>query len=328
MAMKDEDLSGLSAQEREFVESMEDDEEMAAAMGRDLPDDDDGDDDEDLDTKGNEDKDDDEDKDDGDADDDKGDDADAGSDSKGDEDKPEPQPKPEPEPESAAPVLERRTPTDANEQRQALLTERSDALRKLIDGEMEAEEYAKIDAEVQQKLDAIVRAESIDQAREQIARDTMMADYNKQLSATLKRGVEAGLEGLSDPKSDVAKAFDRAVRMFGQDAVERGLSDEPGKLAASKDALEEALAYMLRRHGKTETRKAGAEDQAATAKPTAKPRQPVDRSTLPPTLAAVPVAADAAVGGGEFAHLNGLEGAALERAIAKLSEEQLERYLD
>jgi hypothetical protein len=51
-----------------------------------------------------------------------------------------------------------------------------------------------------------------------------------------------------------------------------------------------------------------------------------DRSALPPTLAGVPAAADASVGS-EFAHLDGLEGTALEKALARMTPDQQERYL-
>lgn len=338
MAMTNDELNGLSATEREFAELMEDDEEMAAAMGRDLPDEDDDDPDGGNESAGKVEGD----KADGNQDDDLGDDDESDPDKKqgdqpeggekkpedvaaetvpdkaGEEDKPEAV-------EAFAP--ERHTPSDAGAQRQTLLAERTAALSKLIDGEMEAEEYAKIDAKVQDKLDALTRAESIDQARDQINRDTMMNEYGRELGAVLKQGKEAGIEGLDDPDSEAAKTFDRAVRMYGQDAAARGLSDSPGNLAASKDALNEALAHVIRRHGKPQAQKT-AEEPPAAGKPAAKPRSPVDRSKLPPTLAAIPVAADAAVGGGEFSHLGGLEGPALERALAKLSDEQMERYLD
>ena len=83
-------------------------------------------------------------------------------------------------------------------------------------------------------------------------------------------------------------------------------------------ALKDAVDYVLRRHGKA----------SAPAAPTPASRKPSppDRSTFPPTLAAVPAAADATITS-EFAHLDGLQGASLERALARLSPEQQERYL-
>ena len=113
--------------------------------------------------------------------------------------------------------------------------------------------------------------------------------------------------------------------------MDRGLTDAVGNMAASRDALAEAQALMLRRFGKSAAAApaAAAPGAAPAAAPTAPPvRKPAaaDRSALPPTLAGVPAAADASVGS-EFAHLDGLEGTALEKALARMTPDQQERYL-
>lgn len=309
------DLAGLSAQEREFLESMDDnDEEMRAAMGLDPAapaadgDDDDGD---TARPAGDADKGGEPGDDDG-ADDAAGD----GDDGAADE---QAQPEQRDEPAVPQPVA----PADAGDQRKTLHQERSEAMRRFMDGEMSHEDFAAEDSRIQDKLYELVRAEATDQARTQIAQDTMMAEYRGELSAVIKQAKAAGIVGIDDPSSDAGRQFDRAVRMFGQEAAERGLRDAPGNLAASKDALNEALALVMRRSGKAVPAAAPAPDKPAAAKA----RPPVDRSTLPPTLAAAPAAADAAVGGGEFAHLESLEGVDLERAIAKMTPEQLDRFL-
>jgi hypothetical protein len=319
MAITEEDLAGLSASEREFLESVdENDEEMLAAMGKapregDGEDPDDGD---DGDEQPAEDEGGDPDGDDAAGQDDAGDEGQPDGDEQGaqqdaEEDKPvRPQPS---------------TPADASDQRKTLRAERAAAMQQMIDGEISAEQFGEQDAAIQDKLDALARAEAVDQARAQIAQDTMLGEYRSELRATMKMAKDAGLTDIDDANSDNGKAFDRALRMFGQEATERGLMDAPGNLAASKEALSEALALVMRRNGKTAAPESKPDQEAA--KPAAKQRPPVDRSKLPPTLATAPAALDASVGGGEFAHLANLEGPALERAVAKLSPEQMERYL-
>ncbi|MBO9680948.1 MAG: hypothetical protein J7556_22205 [Acidovorax sp.] len=219
------------------------------------------------------------------------------------------------------PVEPRRaTPEDVSEQRRTLRAERAGALQQLLEGEITQDEFQEVEARVQDGLDALVRAEATDAARSQLQYDHMMAEYQGELRAARRELKEAGIdleaEGL---------AFDRAVRLFAQDAGERGLADQPGNLAASKAALRDAVDLVLRRAGK-----AGAASAAAAAPAPAAPARrpaPADRSKLPPTLAAVPAAADASVTS-EFAHLQGLEGPALERALARLTPEQQDRYLD
>ena len=219
-----------------------------------------------------------------------------------------------------APRPQLSTPHDAAEQRKALRLERNTALQQLLNGEIEPEAFYEIDGNAQDKLDALVRAEASDHARTQAANDLMMGDYTKEVRVAHKALSDAGLDA-----QGVGAEFDRVVRLFAQEAVTRGLTDAPGNLAASKVALAEATEYLLRRHGKTPVPAPAPAPAVATAKPARQPK-PVDRSTFPPTLANVPTAADASITS-EFAHLDGLEGSSLERALARLTPDQQERYL-
>ena len=179
---------------------------------------------------------------------------------------------------------------------------------------------------VQDQVVVLVRAEASDHARTQMRQDSMMEDYQKELRSSQKELRGAGLDLAADD-GKIGAEFDRAVRMFAAEAGERGLSDQPGNLAASRDALAEARAYVLRRHGKsTAPTPAVAAAPATTPKAPARIPAPPDRSTFPPTLATAPVAADATISN-EFAHLEGLDGAALERALARMTSEQQDRYL-
>ena len=216
----------------------------------------------------------------------------------------------------------RATPDNAAEQRNTLRNEQSAALKQLMDGEITQDAYNKISGDTQDRLESLVRAEATDQARETITRDAMMQDYSKALSQTQKAVRTAGLD-LSANDGVIGKELDRAVRMFAEEATARGLMDAPGNLAASKAALEDAKDLILRRYGKATAPVAAPSPASAPA-----PRKPAppDRSQFPPTLAAVPAAADATITT-EFAQLDGLTGSSLERALAKLTPEQQDRYL-
>jgi len=214
----------------------------------------------------------------------------------------------------------RATPQDASEQRTALRAEQAAALQKLMDGEITPEDYATKNNEAQDKLEALVRAEASDMTRETIIRDAMMKDYSAEV-ATVQKAIRAAGLDMKANDGAIGGEFDRVVRMFAQEATARGLVDVPGNLAASKAALQEAQDYMLRRHGKATPAPA-----AAPAAPQARKPAPPDRSQFPPTLANVPAAADATIVN-EFAHLENLEGSALERALARLTPDQQERYL-
>lgn len=191
--------------------------------------------------------------------------------------------------------LLRVTPDNIEEQRKALRTERTEALQKMLDGEMTREDFQAVDERVSSGLDQLVRSEATDAARQQIRMDSMLGDYGKELRSSRAQLKAAGLDFEA-----VSGEFERALRMFAKEAHDRGLEDNLGALNASRDALAEAVAYVLRRHGKATAAASPAPSPAPVAAPapaTPTPKRdtsPVDRSTLPPTLAGVPVAADAA----------------------------------
>ncbi|WP_159917920.1 hypothetical protein [Pantoea sp. 18069] len=219
------------------------------------------------------------------------------------------------------PALHPVTPEDAGEQRKVLRAEKADALQQLLDGVIDQEQYQEVEARVQDKLDDLARAAAVDMARTQLQQDSMIAEYGQHLAVVQKELKAAGI----DLDGDAGSQLDRAIRLFAQDAAERGLADAAGNMAASREALAEAKSLVLRRFGKAAAEVPAARASQPPAAPTRRPA-PADRSALPPTLAGVPAAADSAVGN-EFAHLDGLEGSALERAIAGMTPAQQDRYL-
>ncbi|MNT25770.1 hypothetical protein D3C72_1613100 [compost metagenome] len=187
---------------------------------------------------------------------------------------------------------------------------------------MEPEDFEKIENDIQDQLDALVRAEAVDQTRSQIAIERMTDEYNAEVAQYQKAAKAAGLD---ISQGDLKAEFERIVALCARDAVERGLTDAPGNLAASKAGLKDAMVLLQARHGKTVTLPTG---KAATpAAKTEKARPKVDdRSKIPPSLANAPAAAEASVGDDEFAHLDGMEIADQERAVARMSPEQQERW--
>ncbi|WP_312463630.1 hypothetical protein [Comamonas sp.] len=225
------------------------------------------------------------------------------------------------EEEQPAPAIAPKTvaPDDIKDQRAQLRKERAEAQRKVFDGLMEPEEFETIENDIQDKLDALVRAEAVDQTRGQIALERMTDDYNSELAQYQKAAKAAGLD---ISQGELKKEFERMVALCAQDAVERGLTDAPGNIAASKAGLKDAMVLLQARHGKTVTLPSG--KQTAPAQ---KPRPKVDdRSKIPPSLANVPAAAEANVGDDEFAHLEGMDIADQERAVARMTPEQQERW--
>lgn len=187
---------------------------------------------------------------------------------------------------------------------------------------MEPDEFDKIEGEIQDELDALVRSEAVDQTRHQIAIERMTDEYNAEVRLYQKAAKEAGLD---ISQGDLKPEFDRLVALCAQDAAARGLSDTPGNLAASKAGLRDAMLLLQGRHGKTITLPGAKQAPAAQKQEKARPKVD-DRSKIPPSLANVPAAAEAKIDADEFSHLEGMDIADQERAVARMTPEQQERW--
>lgn len=174
------------------------------------------------------------------------------------------------------------------------------ALKQMMEGEIDADAYATKNAEYLAARDAL--------------RD--------------EKAATAGW--LATTHNFMAKASTDGVDYFNNAEHNAALDDWVKRLASKgvpdDQVLEQAHKKVLAEFDIAP--KAAA--QAAPAAP-AKPAKPVPRapdlSQIPPTLGKMPAAASADdTGGAEFAHLDGLTGMALEQAIARMSPDQRARY--
>lgn len=235
---------------------------------------------------------------------------------------------------------EARAPADAKERITSLETELDSALTRYNDGEIDLDAYRaeqrRITTEQQQLRSAIAVDEAADALRKEAILDRWEGMRNEAVREIQTLGVKMDETTYGD--------FAATVRMYAERGAARGMTD--ANLSLSAWALEQGKKAFLAEHGITAGGKppapapapaAPAAAPAAGAKPPAAPAparqtpadRQVDRSALPPTLANAPVAADVSTNNGNpFAHLDGLEGMALEREIAKMSKADQEAYLN
>ena len=221
-----------------------------------------------------------------------------------------------------APAPERQNfaPDDIDAQRDSLRAERSAAHAKLLDGESTQEEFNAIEARVDSKLDDLLTAQVSDRVRANMEQGTLIERWNGLHTEALTAAKAVGIDYAAEPAK--LTELNDLVSFYGQQAAKQGMSDEGSKLTASRWALNEAATMMNARYG---TAKAPA---AAPSPPVKPPRAAADLSQLPPTLAGIPAAADPTVtGSDEFAHIDRLSPSAAERAIAKLTPAEQDRYL-
>jgi|GEM_PF-1887899 len=207
---------------------------------------------------------------------------------------------------------------DSKAKREELTGEKATALAKLIEGEITAAEYSAIDTRVQGEISKLDRAETKAETKAEVAAEMtqqqLHREWDREVIALTK---QAKVEGIDYSDEKLGKEFDTLVRVFGQEAIANGMPDD--NLVASKWALAQAHSTMKMRHGIA----AQAQPAAAPAEPQSKnePRHNVK------TLGALPVADSQKVDNDPIARFATLEGEDLERAIAKMSPDEIERML-
>lgn len=211
------------------------------------------------------------------------------------------------------------TPKDAEEQRTKLQTEKDEAFDKLMAGEIEPEAYRKTEKRVNDALQELLTATITDSVTSTLTQAQVKQQWDGAVKQVVKAAKEAGLDYKAD--KDLQAEFDGMVRVYGGIAATKGMTDEGG-LKASKWALQQAHETMLKKHGK-----APAADDGKGKGKESKAGKAADLSGLPPSLRNAPQAATAAGGDDEFAHIDALKGIDKEKALARLTPEQQDRYL-
>lgn len=198
------------------------------------------------------------------------------------------------------------TPEELKTQRAEQLTIKAKALKDLMDGVIEPEEYSRIEGEVTEALEGLAAQRSLHEANVQTERQTQESALDKIITAAKKAGE---VDYLADAKA--AKQFDTAMKLLADDGEARTYAE----LAA--DAHKAVLA--IRGIKKAET-------PAATPAPA--PAQPRENGRGPMTLRSVPAAQTPNDGGGWKEQLATLSGQAYEDAFARLSPGQRAELLN
>lgn len=225
-----------------------------------------------------------------------------------------------PAPQPAAPAPAPAAAVDIPDLDQSYLAEKFDAklteldtvnaqnLAKLMSGEMEAEDYAKAQAQYLRDRDALKDQKQIEAEWGKTVH-TFQADAAK----------ESGINYFSD--TEKAESLDGWVKH---------LANNPKN--ANKDGawfLQEAHKKVMVEYGITaQAAQKPAESVADAKKVAPKTARTPKLDNIPPTLSGLPAAAPAASGdGGEFDHIYKLDGIKYEQALARLNPEQQARFL-
>lgn len=197
--------------------------------------------------------------------------------------------------------------TDYKAQRAELLKEKAGLMKKLIDGEIDADDFSANDARISDTLEDLtaqrIRAETLQEANVQ-----SQAQYHRKEIQKLIAKSKAEIDYATDEKA--RKQFDIALQAVAAD------SDNAGK--DYSEIISEAHKVVLALRGVTS--KGQVVEQAIKSRiPEGKP---------PVTLRSIPTAATANANGNMLDQIGRLTGQAYQDAFAKLSPTQRRALLD
>jgi hypothetical protein len=200
-------------------------------------------------------------------------------------------------------------------------SERATLQDKFNDGDLTAEEFKAQVAPLEAKIDEISGDIAAQRAANAMYQQAAEARWEATIANAFKAAKEGGgIDFLHKDNEALLGDLDATVKRLGQAAVHLYPNAKPAQRDAW--ALQEAIKDVERRAGVTR-------NPAAAAKQQQQQRQHADLSQIPPTLRGAPPAGDPNISGGEFDHIDKLATPAeKEKAVAALSPDALERYLD
>lgn len=202
-------------------------------------------------------------------------------------------------------------PADADDKIKELRAEDKEAFQRLMDGEIDAEEYQavkdRVDGEVDKLREQVLTAKVLEQANDQHEQQAAEREWK-----TAER------DAFNDFKADGLDYKAKPALLAAYNTHLKALGADPKNERRDAD-------WFLREAHRAVKADLGI---STTAKPRNQPAGGVDTADLPPTLRAAPAAAASAINADEFAHMQGLDGLALEREVAKMTDAQRERWLN
>jgi hypothetical protein len=210
------------------------------------------------------------------------------------------------------PRYEADLPEDFDAQMQALKTERAGIIQKFKDGDLDADEYADaIEANSSQRDDL-----SIARTKAELSADMRAQSSAQEWEWTMRRFSTA------EKKRGGIDYFDDAGKRNDLETFVRALAGVPSNQDKDFDwFISEGHKRVMALHGLN-----GRIDAAVDPKDRGRARKP-PVSDIPKTLAQVPGGDGPGDVASEFAGLDSLSGLEAERAMAKMSPDQLARYL-
>jgi hypothetical protein len=235
------------------------------------------------------------------------------------EDKPEAKPEPaaedEPDEQPAAeqqpaPAYKFDAPADATTQLAALKAEERAAFAELMAGEMTTEKYNEIRDRTEAESDALKAAQI--QARVSAEMQAQAAEREWRAACSTFASKTKTAEGIDyEGNKILGRAFDAEVK----------------ELALKPENAQRPAEWFLTEAHKAVKEAFGIKPAAAPAPAANRPTRP-PASAIPPSISKLPAAAESLATENKWAYLDKMSGVQREKAIAAMSAQELDEYMD
>lgn len=226
-------------------------------------------------------------------------------------------------PTRVEPIYQAQAAENLDAKLKELAQARREARRKYEEGELSEDQYdAELDR-IEQERDTVNSARIRAEVSSEMTVQQLTREYQKTIASFFGDVKKAGFDYTDEANKGAMQYLDKTIKALAQAAE----GDEGPELW--REILNNAHMLTAAKF-KIPTQKAagdepGKDGKTSKAVEVARSRTP-DLSKVPPTVGRGPSAGTPSVNSDEFSHLDGLSGIALERAVARLTPDQQERW--
>lgn len=223
--------------------------------------------------------------------------------------------------ERVEPIYQAQAAENLDAKLKELAQARRDARRKYEEGELSEDQYdAELDR-IEQERDTVNSARIRAEVSSEMTVQQLTREYQKTIASFFGDVKKAGFDYMDEANKGALQHLDKTIKALSQTAdgeegpeLWREILGNAHMVTAAKFKIATG-----KQDPKPDTGKGGKAAEVARS------RTP-DLSNVPPTVGRGPSAGTPSVNSDEFSHLDGLSGIALERAVARLTPDQQERW--
>lgn len=206
----------------------------------------------------------------------------------------------------------------------ALRDKKDELFDKFANGDLTKADYQAQLKPIETQLEDLTVARITDKVGTAMTEAEVNAAWDDHVKVTMAKAKAEGIDYFAPGNEEIKQALNDALIRIGK--VAGAMKPKLSYVQRDQWTMGEALKEVEESFGLKRTGAASPPPPAAAPKTAA--GTPPDLSQIPPSLRGAPTGADPGIQADEFAHLSNMSNIDREKAVAAMSPEQQERYLE